>query len=165
MSRGKIHAFYGNGKGKTSAALGQALREAREGQSISVIQFLKGKLKDEFKLIKRLEPEVNVFTFDRSEESYCDLSFEEREEEKQNILNGFNYAKKVIETGETDIIILDELFGLVDLGIISEDDVKEILELEGDYEKMYITGDNLAEGLIPQIDIICKIVLEKDENE
>lgn len=157
-----VQAFYGQGKGKTSAAVGQALREASEGQHITIIQFLKGKVADEFQVLTRLEPDVQIFRFDKAESSYCNLSLQEKEEEKQNILNGFNFAKKVIETGESDVIILDELLGLVDLGIIGTGDVMDLLQLSGDYKKLFITGSNLAEELVPYIDRICEITLKKD---
>ena len=115
MESGMIQAFYGTGKGKTSAAVGQALRELQHGQRITMIQFLKGKVADDFQVLERLEPDVQIFRFDKSEENYCDLSEREKEEEKANILNGFNFSKKVLETGESDVIILDELLGLIDL--------------------------------------------------
>lgn len=155
-------AFYGQGKGKTSAAVGQALREAGTGQHVTIIQFLKGKIADEFQILAKLEPDVQIFRFDQSETSYCELSLQEKEEEKQNILNGFNFSKKVVETGESDVIILDELLGLVDLGIISTEDVRELLTLEGDYQKLIVTGNHLDEELIPYIDVICEITLRKD---
>ncbi len=157
-----IQAFYGQGKGKTSAAVGQALREIGEGQHVSIVQFLKGKIADEFQILSRLEPDVQIFRFDQSGLSYCDLSFVEKEKEKQNIINGFNYAKKVIETGESDVIILDELLGLVDLGIIDTEDVIDVLRIEGDYKKLIITGNHLAEEMIPYIDVICEMISVKD---
>ncbi|MCR4606033.1 MAG: cob(I)yrinic acid a,c-diamide adenosyltransferase, partial [Eubacterium sp.] len=86
-----IHAFYGSGKGKTSAAIGQALRGVAEGETVTIIQFLKGKNADEFRLIEKLEPDVKMFRFDKSESYYRDLTIEEKEDEKINILNGFNY--------------------------------------------------------------------------
>lgn len=162
MSKRVVQVFYGAGKGKTSAAVGQALREAGEDQRITIIQFLKGKVADEFRVLKKLEPDVQIFRFDKSEVSYCDLSLQEKEEEKQNILNGFHFAQKVIETGESEIIILDELLGLIDLGIIETSDVIELLEFAGDYEKLFITGNNLDESLVPYIDIVCEITLDKD---
>lgn len=158
-----IQAFYGQGKGKTSAAVGQALRGAKEGQHITVIQFLKGKAAEEFQILAQLEPDVQFFRFDRLEVGYCELSLKEKEEEKQNILNGFNFAKKVLETGESDIVILDELLGLIDLGIISEEDVVELLQIPGGSQKLYITGNHLPELLIPHIDVICEITLQKDD--
>lgn len=157
-----IQAFYGDGRGKTSAAVGQALRVCQDAWRIMIIQFLKGKEPDEFQILSRLEPEVQFFRFDKSEVSYCELSIQEREQEKQNILNGFNFAKKVIETGESDIIILDELLGLVDLGIVEQEDLVSLLTLEGDYKKLYVTGNQLDEALVPHIDVICRISQEKD---
>ncbi len=162
MDSGIVQAFYGQGRGKTSAAVGQALREAGDGQHITVIQFLKGKAADEFRVLARLEPDVQFFRFDQSDSSYCDLSLQEKEEEKQNIRNAFNFAKKVIETGESDVIILDELLGLADLGIIQTGDIAELLRLPGDYKRLYITGNTLADELVPYIDVICEITLKKD---
>lgn len=162
MNRGVVQAFYGLGKGKTSAAIGQALRDAGEGKHVTIIQFLKGKAADEFQIFAKLEPDVQIFRFDKWEAGYNDLSLQEKEEEKQNILNGFHFAKKVIETGESDIIVLDELLGLLDLNIVDKDQVIELLKYPGDYEKLYITGNMLEESLVPYIDVICELTLEKD---
>ena len=135
-----IHAFYGRGKGKTSAALGQALRDVKEGERVTIIQFLKGRAGDDFEFL-----------------------IEEKEEEKQNILNGIHYAHKVIETGESNIIVLDELLGVLDLGILNAEQVIELLTMEGDYRKLYVTGDNLPEELVPYFNVISEIKLRKDE--
>ena len=162
MNEGIIQIYYGEGHGKTNVAIGSAICAACEGKEAVIIQFLKGKEPDEFQILSRLEPEVQFFRFDKSEVSYCELSIQEREQEKQNILNGFNFAKKVIETGESDIIILDELLGLVDLGIVEQEDLVSLLTLEGDYKKLYVTGNQLDEALVPHIDVICRISQEKD---
>ncbi len=164
MGTRMIQAFYGQGKGKTSAAIGQALREAGDGQHITIIQFLKGKVTNEFQVLEKLEPDVQIFRFDQSRENYNDLPISAKETERQNIRNGFNFAKKVIETGESDVIILDELLGLIDLGIIEDRDVIELLQIRGDYQKMLITGNTLDESLIPYIDVICEIKLRKDNS-
>ena len=158
MESGIIQAFYGTGKGKTSAAVGQALRELQHGQRITMIQFLKGKVADEFQVLDRLEPDVQIFRFDKSDVSYCDLSESEKEEEKANILNGFNFSKKVLETGESDVIILDELLGLIDLGILTEDDVEDLLRIQGDYRKLIITGPKLPEQIRAYVDEVSEIL-------
>ena len=149
MESGIIQAFYGTGKGKTSAAVGQALRELQHGQRITMIQFL---------VLDRLEPDVQIFRFDKSDVSYCDLSESEKEEEKANILNGFNFSKKVLETGESDVIILDELLGLIDLGILTEDDVEDLLRIQGDYRKLIITGTKLPEQIRAYVDEVSEIL-------
>ena len=86
----KIQVYYGPGMGKTSAALGNAIRAASVGKSVYLIQFLKGQLDEDY--FKRLEPEVKAFSFERSTHNFSELSEEEKKEEKQNILNGLGFA-------------------------------------------------------------------------
>lgn len=90
----KIQVYYGPGMGKTSAALGNAIRAASVGKSVYIIQFLKGQLDEDY--FKRLEPEVKAFSFERSTHNFNELSDEEKKDEKQNILNGLGFAKKVL---------------------------------------------------------------------
>ena len=66
MSTGKIQVYYGEGRGKTSAALGYAIHEASKGESVIVIQFLKQKDEDEISCLGRLEPEIRLFRFQKS---------------------------------------------------------------------------------------------------
>ncbi len=157
MKTGIVQVFYGDGKGKTSAAVGQALRELQEGQRITMIQFLKGKVADEFQILERLEPDMKIFRFDKSESSYCDLPEDAKREEKHNILNGFNFSKKVLETGESDVIILDELLGLIDLKIITENDVEDLIRIQGDYKKLIITGAKLPDQIRAYVDEVSEI--------
>ena len=110
---GKIQVYYGEGRGKTTAALGTAIREASLGKSVIFIQFLKGKNWTNIQFMERLEPEIRFFRFEKADEFYEHLSDEEKREESQNIINGFHYAKKVLTTGECDVVVLDEVLGLV----------------------------------------------------
>lgn len=73
MSTGKIQVYYGAGRGKTSAALGYAIHEASKGESVIVIQFLKRKDEDEISFLGRLEPEIRLFRFQKSEKYYNEL--------------------------------------------------------------------------------------------
>ena len=70
MGKRIVQVFYGPGKGKTSAAVGQCIRAASLGQSVIIIQFLKGKDAEEFNFLERLEPDIKLFRFEKSEESY-----------------------------------------------------------------------------------------------
>ncbi|HAB59313.1 MAG TPA: cob(I)yrinic acid a c-diamide adenosyltransferase, partial [Lachnospiraceae bacterium] len=81
----------------------------------------------------------------------------EQLEEKKNILNGVNFARKVIETGECDVLVLDEILGLVDLGLITIDDIVKLINLRDDYYKLVFTGLNMPEELIDHVDMISKI--------
>ena len=162
MSKKIVQAFFGSGKGKTSAAVGQCIRAAGLGNSTIIIQFLKGNDAEEFSFLSRLEPEIKLFRFDKNSVSYCDLTEEQKKEERQNVLNGFNFAKKVIETGECDVPVLDEVLGMVDLGIISTEDIIDLIRLRDDYVRLVLTGNELPESLLPYLDVISEIQLIKD---
>lgn len=107
MGERLIQIYYGKGKGKTTAAIGQCIIAASKGQNVIIIQFLKGKEKEEFSFIEKLEPNIKLFRFDKALVGYADLNDEEKKEEKINILNSFNFARKVIETGESDVLVSD----------------------------------------------------------
>lgn len=162
MSRKIVQAFFGKGKGKTSAAVGQCIRTAKVGSSTIIIQFLKGTGAEEFGILSRLEPEIKLFRFDKYEKSYNSLSEEQQQEEKQNLLNGFNFARKVIETGECDVLVLDEILGLIELEIITYEDIIHLISLRNDYERLVLTGYHLPDELLPYCDIVSEIELLKD---
>lgn len=163
MGKKIVQVFYGPGKGKTFAAVGQCIRAASLGQSVIIIQFLKGKDAEEFNFLERLEPDIKLFRFEKSEESYDLLLPSQQKEEKQNILNGFNFAKKVIDTGECDVLVLDEVLGLLDIGLIEVSDIIKLIELRDDYTRLVLTGRNLPEELRGYVNIISKLDLEKDD--
>ena len=66
MDRRIVQVFYGPGKGKTSAAVGQCIRAASLGQSVIIIQFLKGNDAEEFNFLEKLEPDIKLFRFEKA---------------------------------------------------------------------------------------------------
>ncbi len=154
---GLIRIYAGTGKGKTSAAIGQGIKAATNGKTVSVIQFLKGKPDGEFDILKRLEPEMKLFCFEKSDVCFEDLDDAEKEDEKQNIRNGFNFAKKVLMTGECDILILDEFLGLFDTGLLSIDDFKELLSAKPQDVGIIMTGININEDICRLADEVTKL--------
>ena len=106
MEKAHVTIFCGGGKGKTSAALGQGIFGASAGNSVIIIQFLKGRVGEKIDFIKRLEPEIKIFCFEKSEAEYQSLSPEEQQEEVMNIRNGLNFARKVLTTEGCDMLIL-----------------------------------------------------------
>lgn len=157
-----VQVFYGPGKGKTSAAIGQAIRAASLGQKVTIIQFLKGKDAEEFCYLEKLEPDIRLFRFEKSVGTYDELLESQKKEERKNLINGFNFAKKVMDTGECDVLILDEVLGLIDLGILSIGDIVELIQRREDYGRLVLTGRMLPEEIAEYADVISKIDLEKD---
>ena len=160
MEQGIIQVYYGEGKGKTSAALGNAIRRASSGAGVYLITFLKGQLNSDF--LGRLEPEIKCFRFERSYCAYSELNEEEKTEERANIVNGLNFAKKALTTGECDILILDEILGAVVEGAVPEEDVLEILKARSPFTTVIMTGRELPESIRDIADQIMNIVPEKE---
>ncbi|MBR3772775.1 MAG: cob(I)yrinic acid a,c-diamide adenosyltransferase [Clostridium sp.] len=157
MNKKIVQVYCGTGKGKTTAAVGQCIRAASMGYEVIIIQFLKGKDAEEFSFLSKLEPDIKLFRFEKEQEFYKDLPEEVQVEEKENIINGFNFARKVIETGGCDVLVLDEVLGLIELGIITTEDVIKLIQLRDDYVKLVMTGTNLSDELVEYVDIISEI--------
>ena len=157
MGKRLVRIYYGDGKGKTTAALGLALKEASQGNSSIVIQCLKNKNDAEFCFLQKLEPEIKLFRFEKSEGYFEELSEEEKKEEIINIKNGMNFARKVLATGSCDLLILDEVLGLIDKGIITIEELKAIIDMKPEETGLVITGRNMSDELIDYADEIFKI--------
>ena len=162
MSTGKIQVYYGEGRGKTSAALGYAIHEASKGESVIVIQFLKQKDEDEISFLGRLEPEIRLFRFQKSEKFYSELPAEEQLEEQMNMKNGISYARKVLQTGECDILILDEVLGLLDQNIVPEEEILQLMAMKSDDMHMIMTGQVISDGIMEQADDVYEICIKKE---
>lgn len=157
MEQGKIHIFTGDGHGKTPAALGEALYAASSGKNVVVVQFMKANTLADAEYLKRLEPEIKFFRFEKSNEDYASLDEKTREEEKMNILNGLNFAKKVLSTGGCDLLILDEVLGLIDVGVITVEELKKIIENKDEETTVIMTGIQLSDGLCVIADEVSRI--------
>ena len=157
MDKGYIQVFCGAGEGKSSAAFGKGLLEASKGKNVIIIKFMKNKDENEMEYFSRLEPEIKLFRFERSEIGFCDLTEEQKIEESMNIKNGINYANKVLSTGECDVLVLDEILGVLDEGILSNDEVRNILESKSEEVSIIMTGRNLPDELRVCVDIVSQI--------
>ena len=151
MSEGVIKVYYGEGRGKTTAAIGNTIQAAIDGREAIIIQFLKGKNESKQEFFKRLEPEIKYFNFAKAEIPF----------EAMNMKNGFNYGKKVIATGACDLIVLDEVLGLVDQKVISLQDIREMFESKPDDVTVICTGRVLAEEIRELADEVYNITFEK----
>ncbi|WMC93110.1 cob(I)yrinic acid a,c-diamide adenosyltransferase [Kineothrix sp. MB12-C1] len=158
MRKGTIHIYSGDGHGKSPAALGRAVQMACHGKKVVIIQFLKGKGLEDSDFLRRLEPEMKLFRFEKSDENFAELSTEQKAEEIGNIKNGLNYAKKVLSTGECDLLILDEVLGLIDNNIITVDELKNLLEARANEETdIIITGITLNDDVCVFADEVTKM--------
>lgn len=156
MAKGEIYIYSGEGKGKSAAAIGRAVQMATNGLSVVIIQFLKQKGLEDSEFLRRLEPQIKLFRFEKSGETFELLSEEKKREEILNIKNGINFARKVLATGECDLLILDEVLGLVEKGIVEEAQLKAILESRED-TSVILTGIRLPQAICELADEVSRI--------
>lgn len=156
MGKGLITIYTGDGRGKSPAAIGRAVQTAVLGKAVVIIQFLKGKGLEESDFLRRMEPEIKLFRFEKSDENFVELPDERKQEEVKNIRNGINFARKVLTTGECDLLILDEVLGLVEKKIITVEDLKSLLAVRGE-TNVILTGITLNDEICVLADEVSKI--------
>ena len=159
MDQGSVVVYHGNGAGKSSAALGKAVRTAGKGGSVYIITFLKGQT--DMGYISRLEPELKIFRFERLKKSYDDMSESERIEEMQNIKNGMGFARKVLATGECELLVLDEVLGAVWENVLPEEELLEALSQKSPDTSVILTGRHATEKILKVCDVVYCINKEK----
>ena len=105
--------------------------------------------------------DIKIFRFEKMDCCYEDLSDQEKAEENRNILNGLNFARKVIATQECDFLLLDEILGLLDNGIATEEAIEDILKLKDESMHIVMTGRELPDGLKAHVDTVTTLTTEE----
>ena len=90
-------------------------------------------------------------------DDFRELSYEKKKEEIANIKNGLNFAKKVLATGECDLLILDEVLGLVDNQIITIEELKTLLEARNEETDVILTGILLNDEICMLADEVTRV--------
>lgn len=160
MKKGLIEVYCGTGKGKTSLAIGQSLKACASGKSVIIIQFLKGSEKSELDYLETADMDIKLFRFEKSSCYYDELSTQEQDEQRENIRNGLNYARKVIATHECDLLVLDEILGLPEHSIATWEEINEILHAKNNDMHIILTGRCLPDKLRGSVDEITKLETE-----
>lgn len=161
MEREITEVYCGSGRGKSTLAIGQSIRAAVQGKSVIIVQFMKGKEHRDMDFLEDLENmDIKIFRFEKLENCYDELTEEEKEEEKLNIQNAWNFARKVIVTQECDFLLLDEILALPELGIVSEDAIAEVLHQKDDSMHIVMTGREISPGLRKHVDSVIRLTAE-----
>lgn len=152
--RGIVMVNTGNGKGKTTAAFGQALRVAGHDLPVCIIQFIKGRWATG-------EGKAVEWSAGRIELHVCGTGFtwqaDNRDEVIAAALAGWRLAREKIAAGTYRLVVLDELTYLINYGIISEEEVREVLSSRPEGVDIVITGRDAGEGLIALADLVTEM--------
>lgn len=156
-SHGLKIIYTGSGKGKTTAALGMCIRAVGYDWRICLIQFVKGSWKyGELDGLKRLEPNLELHVVG---EGFVGIVDDDKDIEvhKKAASDGLALATDKIKSGDFQLVILDELNVAMKLGLVSPDQVRELLAICPDYLHLVITGRDAPDWLIEQADLVTEM--------
>lgn len=160
MREGRISAYFGEGKGKTCVALGRGLRAVGDDMKVVMIQFMDYHNNKEVELLKKLEPDFRIFRFEKDRVP-SEIDDVVRKEMASEIKNAYNFARKIVDTGECEMLVLDGILECVSESYLTEQSLLELIERVPSYMDVILTGDALPEKLAEKIDCIYQIVAEK----
>ena len=161
--RGLIHVYTGDGAGKTSAALGRALRAVGGGEKVLIVQFLKGwKTIGEYKIAERLGPEYEIHQFGTTKfvnlENPSAKTLERAEA-------GLEYVRERLRTDPPDVLVLDEINYACGWGLLKTSDVLEVLDSAPENCYIILTGRRAPPEFIERATIASEIVDLKERGE
>ncbi len=156
---GYIQVYTGNGKGKTTASLGLAMRALGRCWKVLIIMFTKGgdnygELNSFRELSSEISENLTIVQAGLDRVIYKD---NKNEDDVKEIKKGWELAKKVIQNHECQLLILDEINIAIDLGILDEDEVIEVLKNKPDEMEIVLTGRNAHPKIIELAHLVSKI--------
>lgn len=155
MENACVHVYTGNGKGKTTAALGLAMRATGHGLRVYMIQFMKGRINYGELETAKLIPNFTIKQFGRPDF----VSKEQPDPEDIKLAQeGFNHAKDIIFSDEYDIVILDEINVAMDFTLLSSAPVLSLLEERPPSVELILTGRNCPREIVKVADYVTEML-------
>ena len=154
LEKGYIHIYTGNGKGKTTAAIGLGIRAVGNGLTVYMIQFMKGRRYSEIDALEHIE-NFTVKQFGRDE-------FVSKDHPEQIDIDyakkGLAHAKQIIVQGKYDVVILDEINVAVDYHLIAVEDVLQLFSEKPEHVELILTGRYASPELVKEADLVSELL-------
>ncbi len=151
--RGYVQVYTGNGKGKTTAAFGLALRAVGAGLKVYIGQFLKNGNYSEINSISRFKGLVKI-------EQFGGRHFIDRgitEEDRKFTQRGFERTREVISQGEYDVVILDEINVALHFKLLSEEDLIKVIKEKPSHLELILTGRYASPRIVEIADLVTEM--------
>ncbi|WP_308895719.1 cob(I)yrinic acid a,c-diamide adenosyltransferase [Candidatus Desulfosporosinus nitrosoreducens] len=153
---GLVHIYTGEGKGKTTSAVGLAIRAVGNNLRVLMVQFLKGAETGETAILQKLEPN---FKLCRAEETnfLWNLNGEQRRGLRENTEALLNYSLQLVDSEDWDVFIMDEVMGAILTGFISKKTIVQFLKNKPQKLEVVMTGSYAPKELIEMADYVSDI--------
>ena len=155
--RGYVQVYTGDGKGKTTAAIGLAVRATGAGLKVYIAQFIKQGDYSEIRALKKLADMISIEQFGLGR-------FVDGKPTKEDIVtaqNGLQKAKRVMLSNEYDVIILDEANVALYYGLISQQELLDVIIAKPEHVEMIITGRRASTRILDYADLVTEMKMVK----
>lgn len=156
LEKGQVQVYTGNGKGKTTAALGLALRAVGRGLRVCMVQFIKGGGEyGEHLAAERLAPLLTIHQTGRD----CWIFKDKLDPEDIRIAREtLELARRALTGGQYDLVILDEINGAAWFGLIGVEDIQELIAARPERTELVLTGRSADPRVIEAADLVTEMV-------
>ncbi|MGL4761593.1 MAG: cob(I)yrinic acid a,c-diamide adenosyltransferase [Sarcina sp.] len=156
LKEGYTQVYTGDGKGKTTAAMGLAFRAAGDNMKVNIIQFLKAWKTGELVSIDKIE-NIDLFRFQTTKKFTWDLNEEEMIQYKKETREAYFFALECLRERKCDILILDEIMGAYHGEFITEEEIVALIDLKPSNMELVLTGRNVPKKVAEKADLITEM--------
>lgn len=160
MEKGLVQVYTGDGKGKTTAAIGLGIRAAGRGLKVYMVQFLKGADTGELYILKNIA-NFKVFRFQTSDKFFWNMNDEEKGVLAAEMKEAYDFAVSTLKDKKCDLLILDEIMGVIHNKIYTVEDILKLMEVKPDEIELVMTGRNVPQQIIDKADLVTEMRLIK----
>ena len=154
LERGCVQVYTGNGKGKTTAALGLAFRAVGRGLRVCMFQFIKGGGQyGEHLMAEKLAPLLTIIQSGRPGW----VNTKDITEDRKVAQTALVQATALLTSGDYDLVILDEINGAVGFGLVDVEQVLELIRLKPERVELVLTGRNATEPVMAAADLVTEM--------
>jgi len=153
---GMVQVYTGSGKGKTTAALGLAMRAIGQGLKVHMIQFMKGNIEyGELKTARRLSPDFTITQMGR--ETFVDHDNPD-EIDREWARKGMRLARELMKQSDLDVLILDEINVAVDFKLVTKEEVLALIHQKPAGLELILTGRYAPVEIVKEADLVTEML-------
>ncbi|MGL5066699.1 MAG: cob(I)yrinic acid a,c-diamide adenosyltransferase [Sarcina sp.] len=156
LKEGYTQVYTGDGKGKTTAAMGLAFRAAGDNMKVNIIQLLKAWKTGELVSIDKID-NIDLFRFQTTKKFTWDLNEEEMIQYKKETREAYFFALECLRERKCDILILDEIMGAYHGEFITEEEIVALIDLKPSNMELVLTGRNVPKKVAEKADLITEM--------
>jgi cob(I)alamin adenosyltransferase len=151
--KGYVQVYTGDGKGKTTAALGLAIRAAGAGMRVFIAQFVKGMKYSELESLARFQDRITLKQYGRD----CFIRKEPDPEDIRAARNGLEEVRRILASGEYSLVILDEANIAVHFNLFSPEELVDLIAVRPEAVELVITGRNAHPKILDAADLVTEM--------